>query len=182
MKRNKKFVRNCIIIFSILFSIYYFGNFYFSKEKCLEDMMISLYLEDYEVIDELKVGNVIHYVTVNREEKAVSIIDIVEYPFLYRKQEISKDEIVKKFNENYRYDAYGYGYTGFGRTDLFIIYRNDKDIQRVVFENENGDTKIFENWNGDFCIAHHNYPNVENWYLKVYDKDGNFVDYYEDLN
>ena len=64
MKRNKKFVRNCIIIFSILFSIYYFGNFYFSKEKCLEDMMISLYLEDYEVIDELKVGNVIHYVII----------------------------------------------------------------------------------------------------------------------
>ena len=181
MKRNRKFVRNCIIICSILFSVYYFGNFYFSKEECLKDMMTSLYLNDYEIVDEIQIGNEIHYVTINHEEKTLSIIDILDYEFLYRKQEIYK-EIVHKFNDNYKYDIYGHRYQAYDYCLLYVLYRNDKEVQKIEFVSETGETYTFDEWNGDFLIASFNFHPYQEWDFNIYDKDGNFVDYYEDLN
>ena len=149
MKRNKEFIRNSIILCFLLFLIMIFGNFYFSEEKCVEEVMKAMYMDEVLSKHESLTEN--HYTIINHEEKSVFTVPIKKYGIVYRYNEISGNEIIY-MDDEHSVDITGYLYTDkFYDEKICTIYRNDEQVTTIEIEYPNKTVEICQEWKGNFC-------------------------------
>lgn len=83
MKRNKKLLRNTLIIFIILFTYCFFYGFYLSKDKCIDDNLRSLYVTGRQRVMEFVNKNLCVTLIIDEETETFSLISTKKYGFLY---------------------------------------------------------------------------------------------------
>lgn len=154
MKRNKEFIRNIIILCGLAFAYFYFGNFYLSEEKCLEEIKKSMYIEDFDVLWSNRINGQIQYTMVNHEDKSLYILTIDNRGPLYRYHEVFGNEIIYMDNDH-SIDIRGIQYNqGFIDESTYIIYRNDERVHSIEKKYPDETVEICQEWKGNFCIFH----------------------------
>lgn len=145
MKKNKKLLINTGIIGIILFSFYYFGGFYFSKNQCIIETVRALYGNEAEFIMEFQNNH--HSVTLmaNTDEKSFSLVGTQKFGLLYHS---ASSFVGEKIDQNHMFDVSGLSTSKQGM--VVIAYRNNPSIHRVEVEFDNGDTIILDEWKQNF--------------------------------
>lgn len=145
MKKIKKLLRNLCIILLLLVFHFYSSCYYISKDECIKDNMRALYVEGEEIL-ELKNKN--HYRTLiyDKENDIFSIIGSQSVGFLYRIDDCSTDIPINKEN-NLETDWLYNKNMGF----VIILYRNNKDINKVTINFDDGEKYTINEWNQDFA-------------------------------
>lgn len=152
MKRNKEFFRNILILCVLAYSIIYFGNFYFTEEQCLEEIMKSMYMEDYEILGSYKINSEIEYTLINHENKSYYRLAIDDVGPLYRYSEVFGNEI-RQMDDEHSIAIEGSIYNdGYPRKSIYVIYRNNENVNSVVLQHPDGNKEMCKEWNGNFCI------------------------------
>lgn len=171
MKRNRKLIRNSVLIAIFLFFIYYFGGYYLSKEQCILETMRGLYGTETEKVLELENGNRSLTLMANEDAKTYSLIGTQRIGFLYQTASSSVGTEIRNENSLHISGMYGNDYGM-----AIVIYRNNKSICKVTATLESGDTITFDEWHGNFAGL---ILDTDGWYhgiYKAYDATGQLVE------
>lgn len=171
MKRGKKLIRNICIIMILLGCMYYFGGFYLSKEECIKDSLRGLSAKENEVIAEIQNGKFITSIVISEEEKMVAIHGTIKYGPLYRTGSGSHGH---KIDDDECIDVEG-SWSHDRGTMVIVIYRNDKNIEKVEIKFEDGNTTSVDEWTKDFAVLS---LETKDWVCgtyRAYDSVGNFI-------
>lgn len=171
MKRTKKLLINCSIIAIILFSFYYFGGFYISKEQCVIETVRALYGNETETIMEFQNKNSLITLMANTKEKTFSLVGTKKIGFLYR---TASSSVGQKINEDELIEISGLFSSEIGM--VIIVYRNDPSIHKIEVVFGNGDTMILEKWESDFVGFMLDSDNWQSATYKAYDIDNQLID------
>lgn len=180
MKQNKKLIRNCWIILLVLGTIYYFGGYFLSEERCVDDILKAYYVKGAEEIMSLTCGDVSARLYSDREDENC-VVMTKKYACLYRKDSFLDNEYINMIKEQSKTDGFAYFpcvSADYGTT--VFVYRYDKDIHLIHVELENGMSTVLEEWKADFAgfaLEHERMPDGSyvRATLKAYDKDGNLI-------
>ena len=183
MKRNKKMIRNAVIILLVCFFYFYMNGYYLTKEACIMDTIRGLYRKEYEVVTSLKNKSYEFTIMADQENQTFSMISTKKAGFLYH---LAGTIITgMKFDEDRPVSMTGTVDSDFGT--VAIIHRNDKEIEEVelltdiVGERIDPNTHqypsvIRSDWDNDFMILC--YDNKMEWVhtiCRVYDDNGEIV-------
>lgn len=170
MSRKKKVFRNVVVIGIILFVLYYFGGYYFSKEQCVIETMRGLYVKGNDVVMEVRSGNEIKSLVTDDSRSVVSIIGTKQFGFLYHTSDCFTNQTLKK---DQIIDVISVYNSEVGQT--IFVNRNNKDIAYVEVELSNGRNLVIDNWNDDFAGTIIESDDWNSGIYKAFDKDGNLV-------
>lgn len=171
MKRNRKLIRNSVLIAIFLFFIYYFGGYYLSKEQCILETMRGLYANESEKILELENGNRSFTLMADEDEKTYSLIGTRKIGFLYRTASSSVGITIREENKIH--------ISGLYNSDsgmIITVYRNDPSICKVEAALESGEIITFDEWHGNFAGI---VLDKDGWYngtYKAFDAAGQMVE------
>ena len=180
MKPNKKLIRNCFFIFLVLWTIYYFGGYYLSEEKCTDDILKAYYVDGAEEIMSLSCGKVGAHLYSDGED-GNCVVMTKKQAFLYQKDSFIDNEYINIIKERSKEEGFEYlncSYSDIGTT--VFVYRHNKDIHLIHVELENGMSTVLEDWKDDFAgfsLEHERMPNGDYVGARfiAYDKDGNLI-------
>lgn len=170
MKRERKLVRNVFIISIILFIFYYFGGYYLSNKACVEDIIRGLYVEEKDIIMELRHNNEFQTLVADLEKGTYSIIGTRKIGFLYRTSDCSTHQTIKRDSAVHVY--YGYS-SNIGL--YYYVYRNNKAVDKVEVELYNGIKFTLDEWHQDFAGI---IVDTDGWsgVYRAYDVNGNLIE------
>ena len=155
--------------------MYYFGGFYLSEEKCVEDILKAYYVKGAEEIISLESGDVIHHLYSNGADENC-IVSTKKYSFLYQKSLFISDVI--DCNEKEGFELLNCSDSQFGTT--VFVYRYNKDIHLIHVELGNGMSIVLGEWKDDFAGFSLEHEREGGSYVsanfRAYDKDGNIID------
>ena len=138
MKQNKKLIRNCWIILLVLGTIYYFGGYFLSEERCVDDILKAYYVKGAEEIMSLTCGDVSAHLYSDREDENC-VVMTSKHAFFYRKDSFIDNEYIDMIKERSKTDGFEYLHcvpSNLGTT--VFVYRYNKDIHLIHVELENG--------------------------------------------
>ena len=174
MKRNRKLVRNSILIGIMFAFIYYFGGFFFSKEECVYDTIRALYGKETEIVYEFNHGNKYITIVTTPNEDTMSIVGTKRVGFLYQTASSSTGQIINKEKSIY--------ITGMWSSDYgqaLVVHRNLENISKVIVDLNDGNQIIFDEWNHNFAGE---IVKNENWaqgIYRVYDENNQLIEEFE---
>lgn len=171
MKRNRKLIRNSVLIAIFLFFIYYFGGYYLSKEQCILETMRGLYANESEKILELENGNRSFTLMADEDEKTYSLIGTRKIGFLYRTASSSVGITIREENKIH--------ISGLYNSDsgmVITVYRNDPSICKIEAALESGETVTFDEWIGNFSGLVLDTGDFYNGIYKAYDTDNQLIE------
>ena len=173
MKRKIKLIRNCVLSIIILFGIYYFGGFYFSKENYMFDKLRSLRIEQAEIIMEFIHDNECITVVHDKEENFIGLIGSKRIGILY----VSDSSSIRKIEESNENVLI----TGMASStkQIIVLYRMNPNISKVIAEFEDGTEKQFDNWTCDFDGTMLERDNWLNGKYKVYNSNNELIEVIE---
>ena len=182
MNRTKKLIKYGLIILVYLVFRFYFGGFYFSKEKCEKDILRSIYATDDVYImefpkdvvyqSELLNGNLTRRIYFDPNDKTVSIVDIEKRGLLYH-AEIAYIQDVLMYDTG---DIVVIWNKGQKEGDFLLIYRNNPNVHQIEIERGDGSTSIWWGWKENFVGVF--LDRNEGYYYhkcKAFDKQGNLI-------
>lgn len=146
MKRERKLFRNIIIISALLYTFYYFGGYYISKEQCITETMRSLYVKEENIVLEVQTGNHIRTLVVDDSLSTLSIIGMRKAGPFYHTASCSTGMNIKKDQAFSIYSVYN---SDSGLTSF--VYRNNKDIAYIELILNDGSIVVLDNWHKDFA-------------------------------
>ena len=161
MKRNRKFVINCIIIGIILYCFYYFGGFFFSKEECINDTVRAMYGKTFNIVTEFKKGNEYRTLLVDDNHETTSLVGTKKIGFLYQ---TGGSNIGHKMRKNQSIEIIGEWTRDFGM--ILVLYRNTEEVEKVIVQLEDGTTLQFDDWKQNFSGQ---LLDLDNWYNGAYE-------------
>ena len=174
MNRIKKLVRNTMIIILVLIGFYYYGGFYLSREEYIKDYLKGFYRKENEYILEFNYKNRYKSIIADLDNKTYAVIGTRKIGFLYVSDGSYKYEIdiEKIIDTKYVYDSDMNGL-------ILFIYRNNDQVDYVIFESKDGEKYKIDDWNKNFSIIKidGNFSNlsVEGIY-KIYDKNNQLIE------
>lgn len=181
MKRMKKTIRNLILIAILVVLWMYFNGYYISKEQCVLETARGLYATgdivmelNYDInTSQTENGKKYSFTVLSDEEKGTcSIIGTKKVGFLYKPYHSSVNHII---NDENIVDFLSYYTTEAG--EIVVVHRNDKKVERINFEKEDGTFMILDEWKGDFVgfVGEQSDMLYESAY-QVCDKNGNLLE------
>ena len=151
MRRAKKvFIEICVIAL-LLFTFYYFGGHYFSKNQCIQDTLRGYYITNSKKIMELDGKNYTAVLYFDADTSKLSIVGIKKLGFLYHEGASAPRGTLYSTKPFYPYGSYNSD-VGFA----VFIYRNDPSIERIEISMNNGKLYVLDDWKNDFvglCLA-----------------------------
>ncbi|MBQ8803946.1 MAG: hypothetical protein IJZ53_09945 [Tyzzerella sp.] len=145
MKRGKKLLINASIIAIILFGLYFFSGFYFSKEKCILETMRALYGTERNVVAEYECDDAIITLLTDEEKETYSIVRTKKFGFLYQR---GSAQIGLKMRDK---ECVGIAWMSVNENEgMLVIYRNDKAVDKVEVSLSDGREFVLEEWEQDF--------------------------------
>jgi len=173
MNRLKKLILNCLIITFIFSCMYYFGGYYLSKEKCIEDTLKSCYAKPQDQLIEYKNNRCIVTLFENKENDTYSILETRKRGIFYEPGSSQVD------SPKYKDEPFWISYQrGDGLGTVIYIYRNNPEIETIEMVLESGDQFVLSEWKEDFtsCLIE---EEIDFKYggttCKAYDALGNLV-------
>lgn len=160
MKKIKKITIQSVLIAILLFSFYYFGGYYISKEECIRDSLRGLYAEETNIV--MEVGNGKHSVTLvtNPETQSYSFIGTKKFGFLYH---VGSSSTGYTIDTREKLDIKGFFEKSMG--SVIYIYRNDTTIQKIEVIMADGTTFTLDEWHENFTGWH---MDSDQWRLNTY--------------
>lgn len=172
MKRIRKLTINIVVIISILFSYYYFYGYYFSKDQCILETRRSLYINDDQKIDEIVKDDCYYTLFADLEKKSFSVVGTKRIGFLYHT--ISGDMIDQTINQDTNIHVVGSYSSDYGMN--IVVYKNNKNVDRVEIVFEDGQDITIDDWENDFAFINvHCYSYLDGLY-RSYDKNDFVID------
>ena len=171
MNRVRKLILNTLVIICVLFLIYYFGGFYFSKETCDLHTMRSLYVNETTYIMEFSNSNYTKTIYANPEEKTMSIVGSKRIGFWHQTASSSTGH---KIDMNTKLDTFGSYSRDFGGM-ITVVYRNDSAIDKVEVCYNDGFCVVLDDWKQDFAGVFIKNKMWQNGIYKAYDNQGNLI-------
>lgn len=179
MNRIKKIIINVLIIVMFLGINYCFSSFYFSKDKCIEDMLEFFDSDDNVVLREKILENGIELITTDRHENTMSFIKINKYGLLYSpdyNSQINRAVLTKEGE----FEHLGFIGNVYDSGEYMIgIYRNNKNINNIKVTCKDGRVINENNWIDDFMFINDTLHSEVTGYFGLYqafDKEGNLID------
>lgn len=169
-RRSKKLVRNLVLIFAIFFFFYYFGGYYFSKQQCVLETLRAHYSEETRKILEVQQGNYLITLMADENDESFSMVGTKKAGFLYRTASGSYNNKIDKEK--------GITISAMGSSDRGIvvcIYRNDKSIDKVEVQLENGKTYLITDWHEDYACYTRDKDEMSYATYRAYNREGDLV-------
>ena len=169
MKRVKLLIGNTVWICIILTAMFFSSGFYFSKEKCAEHTMRSLYVPEGEVVQEIRSGN--HLLTLIKHENSFSLIGTKKVGLFYHTSSCFTECLLKQEN------SFSF-WTGYNAEvgAITVIFRNDERIASIEVETNDIGTVVFDEWNEDYAV----FVSPKSWkgmgLYRAYDALGNLIE------
>jgi len=170
MNRGKRLIRNLFLILAVLFLFGYFRGYYVSKQQCVMETLRGHYGTETREIMEIKRGNYIVTLMADKNDESFSLVGTKKVGFLYQ---TASGLIGKKINKEKCMTIAGEGSSD--RGFLACIFRNDKSIEKVEVQFENGETYLITDWQEDYaCFMR---EGEEWWYgtYRAYNAEGELV-------
>ncbi len=145
MKRVKKILFKISIIALLLFTFYYFGGWYFSKNQCIQETLRGYCITNYKKIMELESKNYTALLYTDTNTAKISIIGIQNFGILYHEGSSAPSGTLNQTKPFYPYGSYDSD-VGF----VVFIYRNDPSIERIEISMNNGNLYALDDWNNNF--------------------------------
>ena len=171
MSRFRKLIRSTIVILSILVGFYYYGGFYLSKEAYIKDFLKGHYYKEDEYILEFNYKNRYKTIYADFDNMTYVVIGSKKLGFLYTQynSEWHEIDIEKSIDTYYTYEINMNGL-------MLFVYRNDSSVDYVVFERNDGEKYIIDNWNKNFGIVRIDGKYIAEGIYKIYDKNNQLID------
>ena len=178
MNRNKKLIKNVLILLVYFVLSRYLGGYYISKEKCERDILRSLYATDDMFIMEMpddylylseSSSDYTKKVYFDPVDKIVSFVGIEKRGFLYRSLDSDIWDMIK-YNDN---DIVSYC-ESWSEGDLVLIYRNNPDVYTVEFDYDDG-SLVWWQWKENFIVVFLEEDGQYKRTCKAYDEQGNLI-------
>ena len=179
MNRNKKLIKNVLILLVYFVLSRYFGGYYFSKEKCERDILRSLYATDDMFVMEFPKDSIYtldlskditQKIYFDPNDKMISFVGIVKRGIFYRSQDSYMEDILK-YNNN---DIVGVGFS-LENEDFFLVYRNNPNVYSIEIERMDDSTDIYWNWKEDFICLLFKEDVKYKGTCKAFDEQGNLI-------
>ncbi len=169
MKRLKTLIKYVLIILVYLGFKFYIGGYYFSKEKCDEATMRSLYAnETIHVMDFTEKNKSISVYT-NPEERTVSLIGSEKKGFLYK----GMNSLASQPINDEPISVITMRVSDF-RGDILLVYRNDPNVSTIEIDQLDG-TIILWGWKDDFAGWILKQDDIYKNTCKAFDDQGNLI-------
>lgn len=170
MNRVKILIRNIVIILLLILVSCYINGVYISKENCILDSLRALYGTEREFVTEIDLTKASFTLMFDSDKKTVSMIGVEKHGPFYTAGNCSVGD---KIDEDAPFDVFGYYSLNSG--PIYYVYRNDKNIDRVEVELENGTSFVLDEWIKDFAVMHIEALQWSNGLYRAYDQEGNFM-------
>ena len=173
MTRLKKLMMNCLVINIISGCMYYFGGYYLSKERCIEDTLKSCYATPQEKLIEYENNRCVVTLFQNKENDTHSILETNKRGMFYYPGSGVVD------SPKWKSEPFWFSYLhGDGLGIVVYFYRNNPEIETIEMVLENGDQFVFSDWKEDFasCLIDEEIDfKYVGTFCKAYDASGNLI-------
>lgn len=171
MNRLKKLIRNTIIVVLILFGFYYYGGFHLSKESYIKDFLKGHYYKENEYILEFNYKNRYKTILADFDNMTYVVVGTQNIGFFYTMDSSGNHEIdiEKSIDTYYTYEIEMNGL-------ILIVYRNNLDVDHVVFETKDGNKYIINSWTKNFGTVRIDGEYVKEGLYKLYDKNNQLIE------
>ena len=179
MNRKKKLIIYCLIILVYSVCRFFMSSYYFSKDKCEQDILRSLYAEDDIFLMEFPKDS-IYTMDLSKDvtkkiyfdpyDRNITFVEIERSGFLYHSPySYREDELIKNQNDivsiNFELE----------HEELLLIYRNNPNIYSIELEHMDGSTTISWDWKEDFIGLLLKEDVRYKGTCKAFDEQGNFI-------
>lgn len=144
MKLKMKLIINVILIFTFIFSCYYFSGYYLSVESCLKDTLKSLYRDNSEIISVF--DN--HVYAFDQNNLSINMMSVKKEGLFYRVSSIGNF----KFDTNQEnFDTW----LSFKDNKIYVVaYRFNNQIDRIVINYHDDEVGVLDNWNDNLAYVY----------------------------
>lgn len=171
MKRNRRVAINLCIIIGLLFLLYYFGGFYFSKSECIKACQRANLCKDLEIVMEIQGEQYSYTILADTEDAEYAIVVMDRFGILYRPCNFYQGSWSEEENEML-IKRHGFGAA---IAQVHFLYRNDKRVERVEAHLGNGEIISLDNWRGDYIGYARDGKEFLDVTYKMYDAEGQFL-------
>ena len=148
MKRRRQILFSSGVILLAVLLYGWTGGYYWSPETCVEDSLRGLYFTLAEKIDEVRIGSQIYYLYANDDQYAVHGVRNTAL-FFYVTTGGSTHNDYGQSGEAFEING-----LSSAQTQVFVIRRNQPDIEKIEIDLGNGvPVIVLDQWHDDFAMA-----------------------------
>ena len=168
--RGKKLVRNLVLIFAILSLFYYFGGYYLSRQQCVLESLRSHYCDTTRKILEMQQGDYFITIMADENDERFAMVGTQKAGFLYR---VASGSYNLKINKEKCMTLSASGSSD--RGIVVCLYRNDKSIEKVEVQMENGDNYLITDWHEDYACYKRDEEELSYGTYRAYNAEGELI-------